>query len=157
MTDYTVETLSTWRPDAEPLLERHKQELATYQDIPLDPDWSWYDRAEQLGNLVIYTARQSNLLVGYALFVVISKHPHYKSIAWATNDILWTHPQVRGGGVGTGLADFFEADLKQRFLTLSTSGRGIIQARSKTRSPGLAKMLGARGYQSDEQGHTKLV
>lgn len=152
-----VEPLATWRPDAEPMLVEHWRELATYPEIPLEPHWPWYERADQLGTLRIYTTRYEGALVAYALFVVIPIHPHYASIGWATNDIVWVDPRARGKGIATGLFDFFEADLKEWFKKNTKSGTGIVQARSKTKSPELAKMLLTRGYRSDEQGHTKRL
>jgi len=154
---YAVEQLSQWRPDAEPMLPKHYEELATYKDVPLDPEWPHYERGEANGVLRIYTARDDGALVGYALFVFIWKHPHYRTISLASNDILWVKPDSRGAGIASGLADFFEKDIQNLFLRFALSGRGIVHIRAKTKHAALSKMLEARGYQSDERGHTILV
>lgn len=150
MITYAVEPLAKWRPDAEPMLIDHWRELADFQDIPLDVSWDWYEAAEKLGSLVIYAARDDGRLVGYALFVWRPSHPHYKNHAWAVLDIIWVDPNMRGQGIGTGLADFFEAELKKL-------GVSVVQMRSKTKSPELGNMLSARGYRQNELAHTKRL
>jgi GNAT superfamily N-acetyltransferase len=155
--DYAVELLAQWRPDAEPMLPKHYEELATYKEVPLEVHWPHYERAESNGVLRIYTARDDGVLIGYALFVCVWKHPHYRSISIASNDVIWIDPNHRGAGVATGLCEFFEKDLHLLFLRFALSGRGLIHIRAKTKAEALSKMLQARGYQSDERGHTMLV
>ena len=147
---YATEPLHQWRRDADPLLYDHWQELSSYPDVPLDPDWSWYDQMEAKQGLVIYTARLDGDLVGYALFVGRNPHPHYKSAFWAMNDIIRISPDHRRKGIGRGLLDYAEADLKRR-------GVNFIQIRTKQKHPELAMMLEARGYEPDEVNYSRRL
>ena len=71
-----------------PLLEAHWQEIAHYKDIPLDPDFDAYFRAEDAGMLRVFTARDENdVLIGYAVFL-IRFNIHYKSSKQALQDVI---------------------------------------------------------------------
>jgi GNAT superfamily N-acetyltransferase len=147
---YAIEPLNQWRRDADHLLHGHWQELSSYPDVLPEPDWSWYDRMEADGGLVIYTARIDGELVGYMSFIGMKPHPHYKSIRWAFNDILRISPDHRRRGIGRGLFDYAEADLKRR-------GVDYAQIRTKTGHPELARMLEARGYTADEVDYLRRL
>jgi len=112
--------------EAMPLLVAHKQEIAHYADIRLEPDVQLYAANEQAGILRCYTARtdteirhgfsfparyqplnegapvvrdkvtRAGALVGYALFFVRS-NPHYKSSVQAVQDVIYVDPSMRGG------------------------------------------------------------
>lgn len=157
MIAYAIEPLEKWRPDAEPLLIEHWDELATFKDVPLEPHWPWYERAEDAGNLVIYTARYDGALIAYAPFIVLAEHPHYKSIGAATNDVVWVDPNSRRSGVGNGLRQFVEKDLASRFAKIAATGKGMVGWRSKASSPELGKMLESADYVTDELGHHKVI
>jgi GNAT superfamily N-acetyltransferase len=82
-----------------PLFQLHYQEIAHFQDIPLDPDFDQYVQMERAGFVRTYTARDDERkLVGYAVFFV-RKNLHYKNSLQALQDILFIHPDRRGFGV----------------------------------------------------------
>src|SRR3989304_2665579 len=74
--------------EAKPLLEEHWAEIATYKDIPLDPEWEMYVLAEDTGHLRTYTFRDHGELKGYAVFFVRT-HLHYHGSRQAVQDIVW--------------------------------------------------------------------
>lgn len=80
--------------EAKPLLEAHWAEIATWQDIPLDPDWDVYTLAETAGNVRTYTFRDHGELKGYAVFFV-RPAVHYRGSVQATQDIIWVAPEYR--------------------------------------------------------------
>ena len=108
---YSVEDLASVRASGvEALLERHWREIAHYQDIELNVDWSVYEQAEALGKLRIFTARVDDELVGYAVFFV-NHNPHYKDSLQAVQDILFLAPEHRKGRIGFGLLAFADMQL----------------------------------------------
>lgn len=148
MITFQTETYADVVGDLPGLLEQHWRELALYQDdIPLDPDYTWYEKADSAGLLRIYTARSGPDLIGYAIFVLIGRHPHYAH-RWAKDDIVWIAPEHRNFGVGGGLMDHCEADLKSK-------GPVVIHVNTKVSSPPLAVLLRSRGYENIELGFSK--
>jgi GNAT superfamily N-acetyltransferase len=113
MITYQQEFLSQVDREARPLLEKHWQDIALNKDkIKLNPDWDAYYLKEEMNQLKIFTARNSGVLVGY--FVVFTgNHLHYKDHIFATNDIIYMHPDHRKGFVGIKLIKFAEKCLKE--------------------------------------------
>ena len=96
----TTEAIETTRPDAQELLQQHYEELTLFKEhINLEPNWDSYLRLEQQKNLVLITARDKGVLVGYTLFF-LTNHMHYKSTRVAINDVLFLHKNYRKGFTG---------------------------------------------------------
>jgi len=94
------------------LLQAHYKEIAWRQDkIPLAIDREAYLRMDMEGKLMIFTARDSGRLVGYAAWFV-NKHPHYKTTQYAVNDVIYVDPESRGG-LGIRLIKFSEKSLRE--------------------------------------------
>jgi GNAT superfamily N-acetyltransferase len=145
-----VERLSDLRAEAEPLLVEHWKELASYGDIPLTPDWPLYEKLDAAGFIRVYTVRVRGALVGYSVFFV-RKHMHYASTSWATNDILWLHPDFRNWGVGSDLARFWEKDLY-------ALGVSVIHVDAKVAHQALIGLLvGKLGYSLITSGMEKRI
>ena len=130
--------------EAKPILIEHWEELATYPDVPLEPDYAAYEAAEKQGMLAIYTARVRGELVGYSDYFV-RRHLHYLSIIVATNDIIMIRKPFRTFGVGSALCDFLEADLKAQ-------GVAVIHTSAKTTHPELSFLLKSRGHTEVDRG-----
>ncbi len=144
---FAVESFDSIIDAIKPLLPLHHAELAAYPDIPLDPDFDFYRRANQQGYLRIYSARLGNELIGYCLFTIIPRHPHYMGQAFAIADIVWVHPDHRNYGVGTALFDFVEGDL-----------RGcVIAVGDKISHPALGLLLKSRGYEALSVTYSKRL
>lgn len=94
-----------------PLLLAHWQEVATWQDIPLDPDMDAYEAAEEAGMLRVFTVRVDSKLVGYAAYIVRT-HLHYQGSKQAVQDVLYLSPEHRRGKIGYKLIQHGEAELK---------------------------------------------
>lgn len=140
MIAFAKETFEQLAPDIEPLLEEHWAELALWRDdIPLKADFPGYKRAYDAGMMRFYTVREDGALIGYALFVVVPRNLHYDH-RWARDDIIWIHPDARNFGVGTGLFEFFEADL-------AVDGPVVIMIETKAQHPALAALCQVRGYE----------
>jgi GNAT superfamily N-acetyltransferase len=150
MPTISLEPMPEILDEIRPLLTRHWQEIATYPDIPLDPDFAAYDAIERAGLLVTYTVRENGVLIGYALFIIRPSHMHYKGHGWAINDIVWLSPEHRGQKIGEQLMDFVERDMAMR-------GIAVLHMRTKVLHPHLARLLDRRGYRLIEYGHEKRL
>lgn len=92
------ENVSDCFQEAMPLLMEHWKEIAHYQDIPLEPDLSFYESAEKSGVLRTFTARgDEGKLIGYAVYFV-RHNAHYKSSLQAVQDIIYIQKNKRGMG-----------------------------------------------------------
>lgn len=108
---FARESMAAVLDEIKPLLFEHWTEVAHYGDIPLDPAWDAYAKAEELGTLRIFTARANFALIGYCIYVV-SPGLHYKSTLYANQDILFLGAQHRRGGTGHRLVKFTEGELR---------------------------------------------
>jgi len=123
--------------EAKPILMEHWEELATYLDVPLEPDYAAYEAIDKQGLLAIYTVRARGELVGYSVYFV-RRHLHYK-ITVATNDIIMIRKHYRNFGLGSALFSFIELDLKDR-------GVDVIYTSAKLSHPELSLLLELRGH-----------
>jgi GNAT superfamily N-acetyltransferase len=130
----------------------HWQELALNRDkIKLDPDWEMYRIQDERGVCVCYTVRvgEEKTLVGYAIYF-IKPHHHYKSTKWAMNDIVFVKKEHRNVGVGNGLLEFIEKDLKAK-------GVKMLNTMVKLGHPALGFLLTARGHTKVEEIYSKVL
>lgn len=97
-------------PELWPLLFAHWEEIATWSDIPMDPDREAYEAIEDAGLLRLYTARNAQGLVGYAAYVVRT-HLHYRGSVQAVQDVVYLRPEYRQGRIGQKLLEAADADL----------------------------------------------
>lgn len=135
--------------DVRPLLREHWQELATYEDVPLDPDFDSYRVVDAAGMLRVYTARLDGALVGYAIFFV-RPHHHYRSTLWAISDIILVRREHRNLGLGDGLFGFVERDL-------AADGVKVMYTMAKLAHPELSFLLESRGHVKNEVIHAKRL
>lgn len=109
--DFARETVATVIDEIGPLLFAHWQEIAQYPDIPLNPDFDHYTRAEMHGQLRVYTARHERDLAGYAVYIV-APALHYANSLQAKQDVLFLKPQYRHGRIGWKLIQFADVQLR---------------------------------------------
>jgi len=103
------------KPEMEPLLEDHYQELTLHKDkIKLDPDWDLYDKLEKSKQFYLLTARDESTgqLIGYSAWFV-KPHIHYKNTIVAANDVLFLHKEHRQGMTGIRLIKYSEQEMKK--------------------------------------------
>jgi GNAT superfamily N-acetyltransferase len=143
------EFLNEVKDEAGHLLELHWQEIAVNKDkIKLNPDWEAYEELEQSGSLKIFTARDKGNLVGYFV-VIVSRSLHYKDHLFATNDIVFLHPEYRKGLTAIKLFKFAEKCLKE-------DGVSLMIINSKTHKP-FNTLLERYGYNTTETTLTKYI
>jgi GNAT superfamily N-acetyltransferase len=110
MTEYARESVPAVLDEIKPLLAKHWEEIATYKDMPLDPDYDAYLAADARGKVRVFTARDAGALIGYGVFFL--GNLHYRSSRIATQDILFILPAYRGTTVGYRLIRFCDAQLQ---------------------------------------------
>lgn len=110
---YQRESYFAIQDEVKSLLMDHWEELASHKDkIKLNPDFTTYEMLDSTGTLGVYTARSEGKLVGY-FSIIAKKHPHYQDHYFATNDLIYLHPDYRKGMAGYKLIKFVEDDLKR--------------------------------------------
>lgn len=97
MMGYTIEKLADYVEEMKKLSELHYEEVAPYDDIPLNPDWERLTALERHGVLEFYAMKNSGKLVGYAMFLV-GKSMEYKDSTQASMTNIFIHPRHRGRG-----------------------------------------------------------
>ncbi len=103
------------KPEMEPMLEDHYQELTLHKDkIKLAPDWELYDKLEKSNQFYLLTARDADTdeLLGYSAWFV-KPHIHYKETIVASNDVLFLRKDQRSGMTGIKLIKYSEQEMKK--------------------------------------------
>lgn len=111
MTTYQREPAPELWAEILPLLHEHKEEIAHYPDLALDPDIDAYNHCEQAGVLRCYTARLHGELIGYHVNF-IKYNMHYRQSLQAVQDVLFVAKAHRFGRAGVQLIRFKEAQLR---------------------------------------------
>lgn len=124
------------------LLHAHYTELATYHDIPLDPDVEAYCRLDDQDLLRCYTARRGSELIGYAVFLV-GPNLHYRGSKQARADVVYVIPEHRHTRVGFRLLTFADMQLREEHTQVTCH-------HVKHTHPDLGHLLTAIGYQPIE-------
>lgn len=144
-----LESFAACYEEALPLLERHRQEISHYPDIPLEVDTGRYEAAEAVGKLRVYTARIEGNLVGYAVFFVMP-NGHYVSSLQAVQDVLYVAPEHRRGSVGLRL-------VREAERMLAAADVQVIYHHVKHAHPALGAILSRRGYEPVETVYAKRM
>jgi hypothetical protein len=135
-----------------PLLEMQWKEIANYQDqIPLDPDFSVYQRLDAAEKMLWLIARHAGVLIGYSGFI-LSYPPHYKSTLFAKNDVIYVPPGYRRSSTGLRLIRESERQLKE-----IAAGKIIKVSWHVKTSNHLQGLLTALGYAVDEVSMGKIL
>ena len=137
MVSYQTERARDLWPEITPLLQQHWQEISTYLDIPLDPDVSRYNEADDADLLRCFTARLGGTLIGYAVFFLANLH--YRSTKIMIQDVLFILPEYRRGRAGIGLIKFSEDKLREE-------GVAAVYQHQKIEHPVLGVILKRMGY-----------
>ena len=114
--DYQRESVAAVFEEIKPLLALHWEEIAHYQDIPLDPDYDSYLALDKTGRIRVYTVRKEGVLIGYSVFFL--GNLHYRSTKIASQDILFVLPEYRGGGVGFRFIRYCDTQLESEGVTV---------------------------------------
>lgn len=81
-----------------PLIEAHKEEVATYPDIPLCIDWEKYLAMQEMGQLKFFVIKNSGEIVGY-VSCLVQQALHYNTSLQCFVDAVYLDPKARGRGI----------------------------------------------------------
>lgn len=145
---FATETLTTFLPDALPLLRSHWQEVGSCpQKHGLRINVPLYTAIEGAGALHITTARHATAgLVGYAVYFV-QDYPHVQALRMAQGDAVYLVPAQRKGFTGVRLLQAAERALQARGV------KNIMQTSTHKRDFGC--ILRRLGYASAETVYRK--
>lgn len=150
MVTYQLERFSEVFEESLPLLRKHWQELArNKEEVSLDINVENYKQLEQSNILRVFTVRDSDVLIGYAVYL-ISSGLHYKSTSFATSDLFWLSKEYRQQSIGHGLFSFIED-------TLKIEGIKIIHTSFKIEHPAAGFLLETLGHKPIEMVYEKVL
>jgi hypothetical protein len=93
--DYARETVADVWEEIQFLFLMHWNEIAHYPDIRLNPDKDFYLKADEMGMIRVFTARNLSNLIGYSVYFV-RPDMHYKQVIKAQQDVLFILKTWRG-------------------------------------------------------------
>lgn len=119
------------------LYKIHWKEIGSFdkQKIKLSPDWDKYRMMGKQNNLITYTIRDNEVLIGYNIFI-ITNHHHYKNTIIAENDILYLKLEYRKGFTGYKFIKYCIKDLKNKVGVI------MLSMKASYSFEGMAKRLG---------------
>jgi N-acetylglutamate synthase-like GNAT family acetyltransferase len=113
MLTYNVEQFKVVAIEMVKLWHEHWLEIAHEKDkIGLSPNIEKYLIIEGGGNLLLVTARDEGVLVGYSIMFV-DNHIHYSDTKVAINDVLYLSTKYRKGMAGVRLIKVTEAECRK--------------------------------------------
>jgi GNAT superfamily N-acetyltransferase len=111
-TRFATELARNVQSEIAPIVEESWKELKdSYSSSKLRPDVALYMRLEEQGLLKVFTARHDDMLVGYALVLVMA-HPHRTDDLVGAVDTIFVLPEFRFGGTASRFLHYVEAQLK---------------------------------------------
>jgi len=114
MITYQVEPYEACIEELKPLFPAHWAELALNQDkVPLDPQYDVYAQRAARGEVLMVTARELGVLVGYFVGFV-APALHYRTCLTLTMDIFYIAPAYRKRSAGIRLFKFVEHEARRR-------------------------------------------
>ena len=102
-----------------PILEKHRVELQSYDDMVLNVYWDRYRALEAQDKLVNLIARDEGEIVGYAVFF-LHENPHYMDFMYAMQDVFYVTQDRRGSRVAINLVKKSEKILKAKGVSIIT-------------------------------------
>lgn len=94
---FSVEPLHKVKSEILPLAKQHWAEVEWMKQEEISPNWDKYEMIEAGGGLIIFTAREESVLIGYNVFF-LHDSLHYQNQKCAVQDLIYIHPEKRGFG-----------------------------------------------------------
>lgn len=149
MIEYNVEFLSMCLEELKPLLTEHWEEIALNKDkIKLNPNYKQYLDLEKAGMCHTVIARKDSKVIGYYISFIVD-HMHYQDHKFAMNDIMFLHPDHRGGRTAMKLIKFAEERLRKL-------GVSVMTMHMKTDFP-FEPLAQACGFNKVEYNYSKYI
>lgn len=95
--NFQIEHIYEAWDEAIDLMDANHKETGSFDQTKFNPSRENYEKIEDVGMLKLFTARDGETLVGYAIFLV-SPHLHYSSMLFAQQDVMFMDKAHRGIG-----------------------------------------------------------
>lgn len=118
MITYQEEEFGDFFEEAKPIFETYYRDLVPEHDLPFDPNYEEYFRAQDWGNLACVTCREDGVLIGMTAFFMFP-YLYSRQTRLAVEDLYYVAEPFRKGMVGILL-------LKEAEKVLKSYGVGII-------------------------------
>jgi len=149
MIKFNVETVPQCIEDVKTLVTEAWDEVEVYKDkMKLDPNYDLYLELEKLGVVHVVTVRDEGKLIGYYISLLMP-NPHYQTHTFAINDLLFIHPDYRGGTTTYRM-------FKYAFKKLKEKGVSVITLNMKVKFP-FKRLCKALGMEHHENVYTIYV
>ena len=149
MIEIKKESIKDIKEEMLPLLVLHKEEVAPYDFLELNPAWDLYDAGEDAGSFVVYTVRDDGVLVGYLAYL-INQSLHYQDERFAYADVIFLQDAYRHSYTANDLLTYAEADLTDNY------GVTMMLLHMKVKAPFETLAL-CQDYDKMEYVYTKYV
>lgn len=153
MLSFREEPLGECIDEAAELLRLHWEEIcADKATLKLNPDREFYAQVEAARRTVCVTARDraDGALRGYLLHL-IGRHPHYRDVITATDDVHFLHKDVRLGVNAVRLIRAAEAFARARGATVHALRTKVNPAVNHS------ALLEHMGYRATDIVHVKVL
>jgi L-amino acid N-acyltransferase YncA len=105
------------------LLLSHWAEVALFKHVmKFNPDFPRYQQLEREGKLHLVIAREDRKIVGYSVHIIITRHPHYRHVMTAEENLIYLAPHLRRKGVHQRMRAFVLKTLTDRQVRIVTAG-----------------------------------
>ena len=133
-----------------PIFFKHWTELGRHKEArPLDINRAFYFAADAADKMRWYTLRRDGALLGYACYVLMPGHLHYRTWRYAMADTFFVDPAY--GGRAWGYVRLF------RCARADLAAAGCKSIIGHDRGPGLAAVYRRLGYDRIETLYELLV
>jgi len=150
MITYSEDSFENILFDFQVLLPQHMAEMNYFEmnGEKFDPDYAGYIRGQSVGKIVLITAKDDGVLVGYIVFCV-NTHIRYKSTLYASEDLYYVVPSHRRQGIAKKLFEVAEKTLKDRKVKFMFATTKVYHDRSG--------LLEQSGYECFEKKFAKKL
>ena len=123
-----------------PLASAHAKEMdyPVFDQAPLDLDEDAYRAIEAAGLLRVFTARQDNILVGYAIFIVAMALEH-RTVKQGLEAGFYLAPEVRLGRTAVRFLSYCDSEMAEEKVAM-------VLYHSPVAHPKFGAILARRGY-----------
>jgi len=139
MVEFARESCSIMR-EIIPLATAHAKEMdyCVFDHAPLDLNETAYWAIENAGSLRVFTVRQDNQLVGYAVFIIAMALEH-KTVKQAHEAGFYLAPEVRLGRTAVRFLSYCDSEMAEEQVAM-------VLYHSPVAHPKFGAILARRGY-----------
>lgn len=114
MISFQVEKYIECIAEMQPMLEAQWEEVeGNQEELPLEPDYTQYQKLCDADMLHVVTVREDSELIGYLVTFVVP-HLHHMNTRWASSDVFYIKPEYRKTEIAAKLIHMTEENLRSK-------------------------------------------